>query len=83
LLNGTFNEATGERLVLNVLETLTLLLEGNKASKVITLVYVCSMLSDVLISLGLSCLGGFQSASWCGLSNITELAIGLLQMVAK
>lgn len=33
LLNGTFNEATGERLVLNVLETLTLLLKGNKASK--------------------------------------------------
>ncbi|XP_044956208.1 BEACH domain-containing protein B-like isoform X2 [Hordeum vulgare subsp. vulgare] len=33
LLNGTFNEATGERLVLNVLETLTLLLEGNNASK--------------------------------------------------
>ncbi|VAI91915.1 unnamed protein product [Triticum turgidum subsp. durum] len=33
LLNGTFNEAIGERLVLNVLETLTLLLEGNNASK--------------------------------------------------
>ncbi|VAI79874.1 unnamed protein product [Triticum turgidum subsp. durum] len=33
LLNGTFNEATGERLVLNVLETLTLLLEENNASK--------------------------------------------------
>ncbi|KAF2928095.1 BEACH domain-containing protein B isoform X2 [Oryza sativa Japonica Group] len=33
LLNGTFNEATGEQLVLNVLETLTLLLEGNDASK--------------------------------------------------
>jgi hypothetical protein len=41
------------------------------------------VLSDVLISLGLSCLGRFQSASWCGLSNFTELAIGLLQMVAK
>ncbi|XP_024315441.1 BEACH domain-containing protein B [Brachypodium distachyon] len=33
LLNGTFDEATCERLVLNVLETLTLLLEGNNASK--------------------------------------------------
>ncbi|XP_040380752.1 BEACH domain-containing protein B-like isoform X2 [Oryza brachyantha] len=33
LLNGTFNEETGEQLVLNVLETLTLLLEGNDASK--------------------------------------------------
>ncbi|XP_062179129.1 BEACH domain-containing protein B-like [Phragmites australis] len=33
LLNGTFNEVTDERLVLNVLETLTLLLEGNDASK--------------------------------------------------
>uniref|UniRef100_A0A0D9WT98 Plastocyanin-like domain-containing protein n=1 Tax=Leersia perrieri TaxID=77586 RepID=A0A0D9WT98_9ORYZ len=33
LLNGTFNEATGEQLVLNLLETLTLLLEGNDTSK--------------------------------------------------
>ncbi|KAL6603651.1 hypothetical protein ACP70R_044012 [Stipagrostis hirtigluma subsp. patula] len=33
LLNGTFSEVTGERLVLNALETLTLLLEGNDASK--------------------------------------------------
>jgi hypothetical protein len=35
LLNGTFNEVTAERLVLNVLETLTLLLKGNDTSKVI------------------------------------------------
>jgi hypothetical protein len=34
-LNGTFNEVTDERLVLNVLETLTLLLKGNDTSKVI------------------------------------------------
>ncbi|WVZ78912.1 hypothetical protein U9M48_026555 [Paspalum notatum var. saurae] len=33
LLNGSFNELTDERLVLNVLDTLTLLLEGNDASK--------------------------------------------------
>ena len=41
------------------------------------------VLSDVLKILGLPCLGLFQSARWCGLSNITELAVGLLQMVAK
>ncbi|RCV22961.1 hypothetical protein SETIT_4G261700v2 [Setaria italica] len=33
LLNGNFNEVTAEQLVLNVLETLTLLLKGNDASK--------------------------------------------------
>nr|CAD1832089.1 unnamed protein product [Ananas comosus var. bracteatus] len=33
LLNGTFNEITGELLVLNVLQTLTLLLSGNDNSK--------------------------------------------------
>ncbi|CAL5040017.1 unnamed protein product [Urochloa decumbens] len=33
LLNGSFNEVTAGHLVLNVLETLTLLLKGNDASK--------------------------------------------------
>ncbi|CAL4966889.1 unnamed protein product [Urochloa decumbens] len=33
LLNGSFNEVTAGQLVLNVLETLTLLLKGNDASK--------------------------------------------------
>jgi hypothetical protein len=34
-LNGTFDEAVGEQLVLNVLQTLTELLAGNDESKVI------------------------------------------------
>lgn len=34
LLNGTFDEEIGEQLVLNVLQTLTLLLNGSNDSKV-------------------------------------------------
>lgn len=40
LLNGNFNKVTDERLVLNVLQTLTILLEGNDASKVIILTHM-------------------------------------------
>lgn len=35
LLNGNLDEANGEKLVLNVLQTLTSLLANNDASKVI------------------------------------------------
>lgn len=37
LLNGNFDEANGEKLVLNVLQTLTCLLASNDASKVYSL----------------------------------------------
>jgi hypothetical protein len=38
-LNGTFDEAVGEQLVLNVLQTLTELLAGNDESKVINVLH--------------------------------------------
>ena len=41
LLNGNPDEANGEKLVLNVLQTLTCLLAGNDASKV-ALFFLCS-----------------------------------------
>lgn len=44
LLNGTFDEAVGEQLVLNVLQTLTALLAENNESKVmkyLAIVHAC------------------------------------------
>lgn len=77
MLNGTFNEATGERLVLNVLETLTLLLEGNNASKVIISLYVVLsfFLSVVLISLGLSCQAAFRVLVGVGYQTLQSLLL--------
>lgn len=49
LLNGNFDEANGEKLVLNVLQTLTCLLASNDASKVTLSLFVClSLLLDQL-----------------------------------
>lgn len=56
LLNGTFNEITGELLVLNVLQTLTLLLSGNDNSKVF---YHFLKLGLYLHALGSTCYGQF------------------------
>lgn len=48
LLNGNVDEANGEKLVLNVLQTLTCLLAKNEVSKVL-LKFVCGRLIYLLI----------------------------------
>lgn len=53
LLNGNLDEANGEKLVLNVLQTLTSLLANNDASKVILFLFCTSL---QLGSLEMACL---------------------------
>lgn len=52
LLNGNLDESNGEKLVLNVLQTLTCLLAGNDASKVI----LFSCLMFVYLLEGVDCI---------------------------
>lgn len=53
LLNGNLDEANSEKLVLNVLQTLTCLLAGNDASKVTYAMW--SNASLLYVSYGTSC----------------------------